>query len=409
MRTAGADVRCPIRVLEVELSRPLTAIAAHVDGRTYRGAHVLVRGHRRPLGIVRIGFDGGGVPADAVADLLRRELGDAVVDALAPPDPPGAGAPPPVSVIVPTCDRPELLRECLDSLLAVDYRGDYEVIVVDNAPDRPKTAALVQHSYGDEPRVRVLVEPRPGVGRARAAGLGAAGGELVAFVDDDVVVDPAWLTAIAGAFVATERVAAVTTLILPRELETPAQLWLEQFGGFAKGFRRRVFDLEEHRSPDVLYPYSPGIYGSGASMAFRTQVLRELGCFDRRLTFGGEDLDLFLKVVLRGHRLVYEPSAIAWHRHPAEYASLRRTMFSYGAGLTALMTKWAVSDPAVARDIVRRLPAALRLALDPGSRKNAHKLEDFPRELTRIERAGMLVGPFLLARSTQRARAQGAG
>jgi cellulose synthase/poly-beta-1,6-N-acetylglucosamine synthase-like glycosyltransferase len=141
-------------------------------------------------------------------------------------------------------------------------------------------------------------------------------------------------------------------------------------------------------------------------MAFRTQVLRQLGGFDSRLTFGGEDLDLFLKVVLAGHRLVYEPAAIAWHHHPAEYASLRRTMFSYGAGLTALMTKWSVSDPAVARGIAGRLPVALRLALDPASRKNAEKLQDFPRELTRIERLGMLAGPFLLARSTQRARAQ---
>ena len=408
-RSVGADVRCPIRVLEVDVSKPLTPIAARVEGRTYRGAHVLVRRHDRPLGMVRIGFDDGGVPADALADLLRRELGDAVVDAREPPpDPPGAGAAPPISVIVATRDRPELLRDCLDSILAGDYRGDYEVIVVDNAPERPGTAALVQERYCDEPRVRVLAEPRPGAGRARATGLGAAEGELVAFVDDDVVVDRTWLTAIARAFAVTERVAAVTTLILPRELETPAQLWLEQFGGFSKGFRRRVFDLDRHRSPDALYPYSPGIYGSGASMAFRTQVLRQLGGFDLRLTFGGEDLDLFLKVVLVGHRLVYEPTAIAWHRHPGEYASLRRTMFSYGAGLTALMTKWFVSDPAVARDIARRLPAALRLALDPGSRKNADKPRDFPRELTRIERAGMLAGPFLLVRSAHRARTQGA-
>jgi GT2 family glycosyltransferase len=409
MRSVGADVRCPIRVLEVDLSSPLTAIAARVDGRTYRGAHVLVRRHGRPLGLVRIDFEDRDVPADAVADLLRRELGDAIVDGAEPPRPSDADAAPPVSVIVPTHDRPELLRGCLDSVLAGDYRGDCEVIVVDNAPELPATAALVRERYREDPRVRVLPELRPGVGYARAAGLDAAGGELVVFVDDDVLVDPAWLTAIAGAFDVADRVAAVTTLILPCELETMAQLWLEQFGGFAKGFRRRVFDLEEHRSADALYPYSPGIYGSGASMAFRTQVLRELGSFDRRLTFGGEDLDLFLRVVLGGHRLVYEPNAIAWHHHPGEYASLRRTMFAYGAGLTALMTKWAVTDPAVARDIVRRLPAALRLALDPGSRKNADKLADFPRELTRIERAGMLAGPFLLARSTQRARAQDAG
>lgn len=408
MRSPVATVRCPIRVLEVDFSEPPTAIAARVDGRTYRGAHVLVRCHGRPLGAVRIDFDDDGVPADAVADLLRTELGDTIAGDLEAPQRPAvdAGAAPPISVVVATHDRPQLLRGCLDSILAGNYRGDYEVIVVDNAPERPETAALVQQRYRDEPRARVLAEPRPGAGRARATGLGAAAGELVAFVDDDVVVDQSWLTAIVRAFAVTERVAAVTTLILPRELETPAQLWLQQFGGFDKGFRRRVFDLEQHRPADALYPYSPGVYGSGASMAFRTQVLRQLRGFDSRLTFGGEDLDLFLKVVLAGHRLVYEPDAVAWHHHPAEYASLRRTMFSYGAGLTALMTKWSVSDPAVARDIARRLPVALRLALDPASRKNAEKLQDFPRELTRIERFGMLAGPFLLARSTQRARAQ---
>src|SRR5919199_2180072 len=100
-------------------------------------------------------------------------------------------------------------------------------------------------------------------------------------------------------------------------------------------------------------------------MAFRTEDLRALGGIDQRLSFGGEDLDLFLKVILAGHQLVYEPAAIAWHHHPAEYGALRRTMFLYGAGLTALMTKWAVSSPAVARDIASRLPSALRLPPHP--------------------------------------------
>lgn len=405
MRRVEAGVRCPLRVLELELSEPVPAIAATAGGRAYRGVQLLVRRHGQPLGTVQIDFEGDGVSADVVADVVRRELACALAAAPEPVARPTGLAARPATVVIATRDRPDLLRPCLDSVLASEYT-DYEVIVVDNAPERGRTAALLAQRYGDDARVRILAEPRPGAGRARASGLAAAAGELVAFVDDDVVVDPRWLSAIAGAFSATDRVAAVTTLILPRELETPAQVWLEQFGGFAKGFRRRVFDLDQNRLPDTLYPYSPGVYGSGASMAFRTDVLRELGGFDPRLTFGGEDLDLFLKVVLSGHCLVYEPSAIAWHLHPGEYASLRRTMFSYGAGLTALMTKWSVSDPAVARDIARRVPGALRLALDPGSRKNADKLGDYPRELTRIERAGMLAGPFLLARSAQRVRAR---
>lgn len=314
-----------------------------------------------------------------------------------------SGEPATISVVVATRDRPALLEACLDSVLAGDRAPD-ELIVVDNAPDRPDTAALLHDRYGGDPRVRRIAEPRPGAARARAVALAAARGEAVAFVDDDVVVDRRWLAAIAAAFGVTERVCAVTTQILPSELETPAQVWLEQFGGFSKGARRHVFDLGEHRLPDRLYPYSPGIYGSGASMAFRTATLRELGGLDPRLSFGGEDLDLFLKVVLAGHRLVYEPEAVAWHRHPREYRALRRTMFGYGAGLTALMTKWSLTDPRVARDIAVRLPGALRLALSPGSRKNAGKLAGYPRELTRLERAGMLAGPFLFARACWRER-----
>jgi hypothetical protein len=221
----------------------------------------------------------------------------------------------------------------------------------------------------------------------------------VAFVDDDVRLDPGWAGAVGAAFALAEDVGAVTTLILPAELETPPQLWLEQFGGFGKGFERRIFDLGAHRADDPLYPYSPGLYGSGAAMAFRTSVLRRLGGSDPRLTFGGEDLDLFLRVVLGGHRLVYEPRAVAWHQHPASAEAVRRTMFTYGAGLTGLMTKWLLRDAATAAAIIRRLPAAARLLLDPGSRKNAGKPPGYPAWLQRSERAGMAAGPLLFARA----------
>jgi O-antigen biosynthesis protein len=114
-------------------------------------------------------------------------------------------------------------------------------------------------------------------------------------------------------------------------------------------------------------------------------------------------------VILSGRRLVYEPSALAWHDHPGELASLRRTMFRYGAGLSGLMAKWCLEDRAVARAVARRVPSAARLVLDGRSRKNAGKRPGYPRSLTALELAGMVSGPVLFARAAWRERGAGAG
>ena len=89
----------------------------------------------------------------------------------------------------------------------------------------------------------------------------------------------------------------MTGAILPAEQETRAQLWLEEYGGFHKGFRRQVFDLTTHRRDTALYPYDAGQFGSGANMAFRTDVLRAMGGFAVDLgagtpAHGGEDIDV---------------------------------------------------------------------------------------------------------------------
>jgi len=398
----------PQRVLEVHLDEPLPRVQAVDGGRRYASARVLVRLHRHPLGVVELDLSDGVVSAERLEREVRAVLGDVVdehlaADVLAPPcayDVTLARRPF-VSVVIATRDRSQLLDACLRSVLAGSYE-ECEVLVVDNAPRDAATRRLVENA-GDA-RVRYRVEPRPGVGVARNHGLARARGEIVAFLDDDLVVDRDWLRATVGGFQVTPGVACVTALIMPVELETPAQQWLEEYGGFDKGFRRRIFDLGEHRLPDRLYPYSAGIFGSGASMAFETSRLQALGGFDPRLATAGEDLDLFLKVLFAGGRIVYEPAALVWHRHPREYDALRRTMFNYGAGLSGLMTKWSLSRPATAAAIAARLPAAARLALDPRSRKNAKKGRGYPKELSRRELTGLALGPGLYLRTAWRAR-----
>jgi glycosyltransferase involved in cell wall biosynthesis len=420
------------QVFEIELGRqratgsPSEGKLHTVTGEPVTGgaATVLVRLHGTPLARLPVDIPGSPTEADVIA-LLRPLVSHEIAEhlhadgrAVLPPtaedslDLP-AGVPcadllplpaarPRVTVVVPTVGR-EDLAGCLHSLLAQDY-DNFEVVVVDNAPspDRRRVLDRVLGAAEDrDHRLRRVVEPRPGASYARNRGLVAATGSLVAFVDDDVLVDPGWLPAIVAAFDFTAGVACVTGLVLPWELETQEQLWFEQYGGFGKGFRRRAFDLAEHRGEHALFPYLPGQYGTGACIAFRREFLRELGGFDpalggRRPVVGGEDIDVLLRTVLRGAVLVYEPRALLWYQPYRDTRALRRQMVIYGRGLSAVILKAALAEPAVGRDIVRRLPAGLRFLLDPGSGKNAGK-RDFPRALALRELAGVVSGPFAYA------------
>jgi GT2 family glycosyltransferase len=409
----------PVLVAAVELSEGIPALPDR--GRPERGrysaARVLVRRHGQPLGLLHIDLPPGGLTAPALAELISQRF-SVEIDEPGRDQPPVAPAPF-VSVVVPTCGREALLRRALDSLSGVEYPR-FEIVVVDNRPDLPGTAALIAGRGAGNPPVRYVREPRRGVVHARNRGLVEARGEIVAFADDDVVVDRGWLRALVDDF-ADPRVVAVTGLVLARELETPAQLWVEQYGGFSKGLLRRRFEAAGYETvergqvrrvvagPRTLYPYLPGTYGTGANAAFRAGVLRELGGFDPVLGAdavpSGEDIDVLIRVVLAGHVLTYQPSAIVWHAHPRELRVLRRRMYGYGLGLGAVMAKCLVmADRAQRRQLVRRLPRGIGYALWSRSAKNAGKQPGYPASLTVLEACGVALGLAYYARAMLAAR-----
>ena len=426
----------PVQVAEVELSGPIPDLppARSHSGTPYRQALVLVRLHREPLGLLAMDLPGTGLSALEMAHVIwsrfHGQIGGHLSAEGEPPPPrlPAGGLPPPelppcawerefgpedaalVSVVVTTCDRPFQLLRTLDSLLAQSY-PTFEVIVVDNRPRAGFTREAVLRRHGADPRVRYLAEPRVGLSAARNAGLAQARGAVVAFTDDDVRVDRHWLASLAHAFLRDPQAACVTGLILPLELETTAQLWFEQFGGFGKGFERRCFDLGDHGSQDALFPYAAGRFGSGANSAFRTGVLRALGGFAVELgagtpAHGGEDLDAYLNVLRAGHRLVYEPRALLWHPHRLELPGLSRQLHHYGVGLGAVLTSRFMASREERRQLLRRLPAGLAYALDPRSAKNSGKGAGYPARLTLLELAGMLRGPVAYGLARRSARDQ---
>ncbi len=430
----------PIRLVEVEITEPIPPVRS--DGRSagvrrYGRAHSLVRLHGAPLGVVDVdlcsnGTSSGGVTAEEHAEAiwtsLRAEAAAHLrADGLAAPDrlhPSGLDGgerpacerprdellvdPPTVSVVIPTRERPELLRRCLEAILAGDYPNDrLQVLVVDNRPVTDGTRCVVDELSRELP-VTYLREDRSGSASARNRGLAVARGEIVAFTDDDAVVDRRWLTQLVLGFHAADDVACVTGLLLPGELETPAQVWFEEYGGFTRGFERRIYDLDEHRPADQpLYPYSAGIFGTGNNMAFARDALVEIGGFDPALgngtpALGGVDSEVLLRTVVTGHRLVYEPSALAYHVHRPGYAALRRQIYGYGVGTSAYLLKTLLGNPGLLPDFARKLPRGLVFALSPGAERNLAKRPGFPRELTLLELLGMARGPLAYARSRRR-------
>jgi O-antigen biosynthesis protein len=412
-----------MRLLDHELGEPPPDVPDRArDGRPYRVAAVLVRLHGTPLGCVEVPLTHGRLDRGALDRAVATTLGDAIAAHLrddsghsrpAPARPlcierheRFLERPPRATVVVATRDGERTLAGCLDSLLALDYPR-YEIVVVDNASAGTAVAPLVEARSRGTNRITYVREDTPGLAVAHNRGLREATGSIVAFTDDDVIVDGLWLAQLAKGFEVAPQVACVTGPILPLELETPAQLWAEAYWGLGKGFKRRVFD---RRAPDggPLFPYAAGVFGSGANMAFRTSVLRALGGFDPALgtgspAGGGDDLAYFFDVVSAGHRLVYEPTALVRHRHRPDYASLRSQAYAYGSGLAAHMTRSVMEEPRRVLEVAALAPRGLAHLFGPRSPKNARRPADFPRELTRAERRGMALGglAYIRARRTR--------
>lgn len=399
-------VRHPVTVVDIDLARPGEFRLPGDTGpvRPYGRVRALVRVHGRPLGMVSA-EDSSGPDGlwRALADTAEVELAEQLTrlhaaDRAEPSDGrvrhPALQQAPVITVIVATRDRPEKLRHCLDSLLRSTYPG-FEILVVDNAPSDGAAEALVRDDFAG--RVRYVRESVAGLARAHNVGLAHARGSVVAFTDDDTLVDPGWLSALAGTFACDPLIGCVTGLIVPAELETPAQRALERQGGFAKGYLPRGWSMADPPE-DPLFPFTAGRFGSGANMAFRTEVLRTLGGFDTATGAGtpgrgGDDLLAFFEVLTAGHTLAYQPGAIVWHCHHRTQDAVATQVFGYGAGLGAYLTGALLRNPRRLPALLRRLPRGIRYVLTRSRDRGADPEAGWSRRLALLEVRGMVYGP----------------
>jgi glycosyltransferase involved in cell wall biosynthesis len=370
---------------------------------TYERVWILVRWGGRPIGQLTLPVRHGRVSSDrlreavselAAGPILEQWLGDYL--GLDPAPGTGAG---PATIAVCTRDRPEDLERCLAALSRLPDDG-HEVLVIDSASRTDETRQVVARV----PRVRYVREDQPGLDVARNRALREARHPIVAFTDDDAVPDPGWLRGLVGCF-EDGRVMAATGLTVPLELETEAQEWFERTNGFGRGFARTVFPGTSHS------PFLVARIGAGVNMALRRDVLDLVGPFDEALDAGtptrsGGDHDMFTRILTEGYTIVYEPSALSRHRHRRDWQGLRDTVFGYGVGVYAHLTKHFVCH----REVGAPLLAIAWLQIQASALVRAvfRRPGHIPLDLVLAELRGCAAGPWAY-RAARRARVARSG
>ena len=234
----------------------------------------------------------------------------------------------PITVVVPTRNRGSLITETIVSLRKLRH-PEFRVIVVDQSTDDRTRLAVAEAASGDG---RIRVESSSSVGSSAARNVGArlATTEVIAYTDDDCIVDPGWLSALSAEFTRGE-VAAVYGRLVPYESERRT--------GTEVGFKA-AGDRAEYSSRTP-----PWYIGHGGNMAFRRPDLLAAGGFDPLLGAGGrfgacEDPDIAYRLLARGGRVVYSAAALAYHKHWKDWSAQKRMERAYGIGAGAQFAKY---------------------------------------------------------------------
>ncbi len=224
------------------------------------------------------------------------------------------------SVIVPTRNRADRLDACLAALAHQTLPAEqFEILVVDNG-STDATAERITLWADRRPGLQRVEAPEPGVSRARNAGIAAARGELLAFVDDDAVPEPSWLATLLRAYDRWPRVGAACGRARLR-LERRPPSW---YGDFSETWYSAM-DF----GPTARLLLDPNEVPWSLNLSVRAALAREIGGFPEALgrvdgnLQSGEEFPFVSAVRATGMRIAYEPDAVVWHAVPAERLRLR--------------------------------------------------------------------------------------
>jgi GT2 family glycosyltransferase len=228
-----------------------------------------------------------------------------------------------VSVVIPTLNRKALLKNCLDSLFSMDYpRSRFEAIVVDNGC----TDGTKEMIHRDFSEVRFLTEKKKGVVYARNTGSRLSNGLIVAYTDDDCIVDNGWLRNLVSGFTSSEVGAVGGPVFHLHSKSVPEELWCYRTAPFYLG--------EKERLAKFLV---------SGNLSVRREVFEKIR-FDESFIFhDSEDIDFSKSIAKAGYRLLYVPHAKVYHNVDPQRSRLQyiiRRAFLAGLSLYIIDRKY---------------------------------------------------------------------
>jgi glucosyl-dolichyl phosphate glucuronosyltransferase len=238
-----------------------------------------------------------------------------------------------ITVVLCTYNRCQSLAKTLESIVVskLPEHIEWEVVVVDNHSSDQTRGVIEDFQRRYSGRFRYVFEAERGLSAARNAGIRSARGDIIAFTDDDLTVEPTWLWNLVCPLSNGEW-SGVGGRILPEQKMTPPR-WLALEGKYGMGgVLFAHFDLGDKPCELDRPPY-------GANMAFRKAMFEKHGVFRTDLgpspgnEIRNDDTEFGRRLMAAGERLRYEPSAVVYHEIPKHRVSksyFLKWWFDYG-------------------------------------------------------------------------------
>ncbi|MFT7592843.1 MAG: GT2 family glycosyltransferase [Paracoccaceae bacterium] len=233
-----------------------------------------------------------------------------------------------VSIVIVSRHRPDALRRCLIGVSQLRY-DPFEVVVVAD-PESCKALRMMPQATD----VRVVPFDQANISAARNLGIGAAAGDIIAFIDDDAVPEPNWLHFLIAPF-ADPDVAAAGGFVRARN----GISWQNRAQSVDQTGLQAPIELDPDRATVLTPAKGRAIKTEGTNMAVRRSVLAEMGGFDPRFRFFLDETDLNLRLAERGLCTAIAPRAEVHHGFAA---SSRRRADRTPTDLTEIGASWAV-------------------------------------------------------------------
>lgn len=230
------------------------------------------------------------------------------------------GNQPVVSVVIATYNRPDYLNKCLAGLNNLIFPdGKMEIVIIDDGSTSQYDVDHIQQ-ISNFP-IRFIKKEHSGITATKNKGIEEAQGEYVAFLDDDMVVSPLWLTQLMSGF-KDENVAGVGSTNLTYPDANP----LTQYSDYRE-LARKPFRDETREVLNVLT----------GSAVLRKDILQAVDGFNIRqseagVPLGGDDVDLTWRIRNKGYQLRHVEGAVAYHNHRNSLRGLIKQHIGYGEG-----------------------------------------------------------------------------